>query len=413
MTKSAKDVLSDNSHIILYKIAKDMGDKLPPYVETGVPLEKEAADKTASNLFADEKNRRYPLTDKANTWLSGAYFAKTAHDHYNFDEYRRIAGRILKAASVYGITKDVTSAMSTISEAIIKEEAAKITKEAEAAELCYGEPETDGFPMFNKEQVKMACDYFNDNAYAYDWRRRAKIAKNIMRKAAEYGITPCETVRKEAGAGFPRRDFLAENLMTREAEFERLGLSKLASDMRRTIKIVCEADPEDLMSQLEPLREMVSGSDELSGIDRDYGRRFLPPADFIFDIGDDEAKEFKEDTIPMCGELMSARALSGLPRKIFESVMSPSMVDGLFENGHISPKKISITIIKMSPRDQRSLMNSIQDFTSNEGEEYDDECIDLEDDKVEEIIDEVGKPNKAIKNKDDSEDTSRSKEDDE
>lgn len=372
MIKKAQDVLNDNSHAVLYKIAQTMDFKLPKYVELGVPLEKEAAASVSDSLFADDIHRRYPLTDKANTWLSGAYFAKTASDTYSSDEYKRIAKRIIKAAELYGISEDVCDVMSRIVNAEVEANNRQIEKDAEAAMLCYGEPETFGFPMFDKEQVKMANSYFDENAYAYDWRRRANIAKNIMRKSAEYGIEPAETVRKEAGAGFPRLDFLAENLLSREAELERRGLHKLAGDMRKTIKIICKADPEDLMSNLEPLREMISGSDELSGIDSEYGHKFLPPADFLFDIGDDEAKEFQEDTIPMCGELMSAKALAGLPRKIFESVMSPSIVDGLFDGGHLSPKKISITIVKMAPHDQHSLLDSIRDFTSGAGQEYEE-----------------------------------------
>lgn len=373
MIKKAQDVLNDNSHAVLYKIAQAMDFKLPTYVESGVPLEKEAAASISDSLFADDIHRRYPLTDKANTWLSGAYFAKTASDTYGHDEYQRIAKRIIKAAELYGISEDVCDVMGRIANAEVEANNRQIEKDAEAAMSCYGEPETGGFPMFDKEQVKMANAYFDENAYAYDWRRRANIAKNIMRKSAEYGVTPAETVRKEAGAGFPRVDFLAENLLSREAELERRGLHKLAGDMRKTIKIICNADPEDLMSNLEPLREMISGSDELSGIDDEYGHKFLPPADFLFDIGDDEAKDFQEDTIPMGGELMSAKALSGLPRKIFESVMSPSMVDGLFDGGHLSPKKISITIVKMAPRDQTSLLDSIRDFTSGAGHDYEDD----------------------------------------
>ena len=389
MTKKAQDVLNDNSHAMLYKIAQVMDFKLPDYVEEGVPLEKEAAAETPDTLFADDVNRRFPLTDRANTWLSGAYFAKTASDHYGDAEYRRIAKRIFKAAELYGISKDVCDVMGRITDAEMKEAAAQAEKQAAAAELCYGEPETGAFPMFNEDQVKMACDYFDENAYAYDWRRRASIAKNIMRKAAEYGLVPTETVRKEAGAGFPRRDFLAENLLSREAELERRGLHKMADGMRRTIKIICEADPEDLMSQLEPLREMVSGSDELSGIDEEYGRRFLPPADFIFDVGDDEAKKFQEDTVPLGGELLSAKALSGLPMKLFKSVMSPEMFGGMLDGGKLSPKKISITIVKMAPRDQHSLLDAIQDFTSGadfgryEDDECEDECEDGKEEKDE------------------------------
>lgn len=372
MIKKAKDVLNDNSHTVLYKIAQAVDFKLPDYVETGIPLDKEAAARVMDTLFADESNRRFPLTDKANTWLSGAYFAKTASDSYSKEGYRRIAKRIMKAAELYGISKDVCDVMGKIASDEMKAAERQAEKEAEASAACYGEPETQGFPMFNKDQTKMACAYFDENAYSYDWRRRANIAKNIMRKAAEYGITPPETVRKEAGAGFPRRDFLAENLLTREAELERKGLRKMASDMRRAIKIICEADPEDLMSKLEPLREMVSGIDELSGMDEDYGRKFLPPADFIFDIDDKKAKEFQEDTVPVGNELLSAKALSELPRKLFESVMSPEMVSGLFDGKSMSPKKISVTIIKMTPRDQKSLLNSIHDFTSGV-RDYDDE----------------------------------------
>ena len=379
MIKKAQDVLNDNSHAVLYKIAQAMDFKLPKYVETGVPLEKDAAVRTPDSLFADDVNRKFPLTDKANTWLSGAYFAKTASDAYSSNEFQRIAGRIIKAAELYGIASDVCDVMGKIASKSLEEAKVVSEKTAEAAESCYGEPETEGFPMFDENQVKMANAYFDENAYAYDWRRRANIAKNILRKSAEYGIIPAETVRKEAGAGFPRVDFLAENLLTREAELERRGMHKLAGDMRRTIKIICTSSPDDLLKHLEPLREMISGSDELSGIDSDYGRRFLPPADFLFDIGDDDAKDFHEDTVPIGGELLSAKALSGLPRKIFESVMSPSMVDGLFDGGHMSPKKISITIVKMAPRDQHNLLDAIQDFTSDAGEEYEEDSNEDED----------------------------------
>ena len=68
--------------------------------------------------------------------------------------------------------------------------------------------------------------------------------------------------------------------------------------------------------------------------------------------------------------------------------MSPSMVDGLFDGGKLSPKKISITIVKMSPRNQTGLLDSIKDFTSGAGMECCDDdscpvhgCEDVEDDE--------------------------------
>lgn len=374
MIKKAQDVQNDNSHAVLYKIAKAIDFKLPEYVETGVPLTKEAAASTTDMLFADVQNRRYPITDRANTWLSGAYFAKTAADAYSDYEYRRIAGRIMKAASLYGIENDVMDVMQVL----ISQKNTEKQASAEDMQEFYGEPETNGFPMFNKTQTKQACSYFDKNAYAYDWKRRATIAKNILKRAAVHGIEVPEVVRKEAGAGFPRRDFLAENLLTRESELDRQGLHKLAGDMRRTIKIVCEASPEDLMDKLEMIREIVSRIDEFSGMHKDYGRKFLPPADFIFDNDDDEAKEFQEDSIPFGNEVLSAKALSELPKKLFSSILSPTTLAGMCDHGKLCPKKMSVTIIKMAPRDKNNLLNVIKDFTSNAGMPFKDDSEDSE-----------------------------------
>lgn len=363
MTKEAKDSLNDNSHATLYKIAEEIGNAIPEYVMDGVPLTKEASAGTNGALFADEINRRYPITDKANTWLSSAYFAKTAGNAYSVDEYKRVAKRLMKAAQTYGIAKDCEDVMLTLTTKAAESAKAEVERNFKYAESCYGEPETHGFPMFTKDQVKSACAYFDDHAYSYDWRRREKIAKNIMRKAAEYGITPSETVRKEAGAGFPRVDFLTENLLTRESELMRRGLGKMASDMRKTIKVVLEASPDELLEQLDALREMISGMDELSGIDSEYGHKFLPPADFLHDVSDEDAKAFKDDTVSLGNELLSSKALAGLPRSLFEKVLSKDDVDGMCEDGKLCPKKISITIVKMKPHAKSALLDSIKDYT--------------------------------------------------
>lgn len=385
MTKEAKDSLNDSSHAMLYKIAEDIGSNIPEYVMEGVPLTKEAAaDISSDALFADETNRRYPVTDKANTWLSSAYFAKTAGKAYTPDEYKRVAKKLMKAAQAYGITKDVEDVMLTLTTKAAEDANAESERAFKEAEACYGEPETGAFPMFSEDQVKKACAYFDENAYAYDWRRREKIAKNILRKAAEYGITPSETVRKEAGAGFPRVDFLAENLLTRESELMRRGFGKMASDMRKTIKVILEASPDELLGQLDQLREMISGMDELSGIDSEYGRKFLPPADFLHDVSDDKAMDFKDDTVSLGNELLSSKALAGLPRSLFEKFLSKDDVEGMCDGGKLSPKKISITIVKMKPHAQSALLDGIRDFTDNAGEDMPEEKPEKQDPPIKE-----------------------------
>ena len=381
------DIQLDNSRAILYRIHKEV--RFPDYVMGSEPMDKNAADCTPSSLFADPYRRSYPISGKSDTWLSGAYFAKTAQDDgYSESEYKATALRILKAADDYGIMDDVESAMETLS---------RPAQEEKRASSDYGDPESKGYPMFDREGVSLACDYFGRNAYSYGWKKRESIARNIMKKASELGVPVNDTVRQEAGSGYPRMDTMAENMLFRLKEASRRGMDKEAAHIIRITKVICTADPSEVAGNIPGLRSALSGLDESMGLDRLYGKDLMSPAALLHNVPEEDAKKYLDDAVPVGGEYLSSKALAGLPDEVYKNVLPDSIVKSMYKNNkkdeeeeegeekeeegeekeeegeekeeegeepEKDPKKVKVAIMKLSSADSNHLASSIADYLS-------------------------------------------------
>lgn len=362
------DSTTDNSFRTLWGIMKTAGT--PDYLANGALVDANDAASLPDAAFADCVNRRFPLTDKANTWASAGYFAKTASaEGYSKASADAVMSRILRAADVYGIGADVRMMMDKIAES---EKPAQIDKAAADAASNYCDPEHRGYPVFDKEGAALANDFFERNAYKYGHERRREIARNIMKKCAEYGVQASEQVRMSAGDGFPNRDTLAENLLFRANELMQRGTYKMASELCKFAEEICECSDEDLDRNRDGLFDAISGIDEMTGIDDCYDRKFCAPEELVFDITPGSMRDMIEDAIPLGHETFSAKALSMLPRALFESVMPHDRVMDMMEGGKISPKKLSVTIISMKAPESSHLLRNIKDYTNG--------LIDVEDD---------------------------------
>lgn len=372
------DSTTDNSFRTLWGIMKTAGT--PDYLANGALVDANDAASLPDAAFADCVNRRFPLTDKANTWVSAGYFAKTASaEGYSKASADAVRSRILRAADVYGIGADVRMMMDKIAES---EKPAQMDKTAADDASNYCDPEHRGYPVFDKEGAALANEFFERNAYKYGHERRREIAKNIMKKCAEYGVQTSEQVRMSAGDGFPNRDTLAENLLFRANELMNRGTYKMASELCKFAQEVCECSDEDLDRNRDGLFDAISGIDEMTGIDDCYDRKFCAPEELVFDITPGSMRDMIEDAIPLGHETFSAKALSMLPRALFESVLPHSRVMYMMEGGKISPKKLSVTIISMKSPESSHLLRNIKDYTNG--------LIDVEDDPEEDV-----KPEKA------------------
>lgn len=360
------DSTTDNSFRTLWGIIKTAGT--PDYLVNGTLVDEKDAEALPDTAFADRVHRRFPITDRANTWASAGYFAKTASEcGYSSIEHEIVLSRIKRAADVYGIGKDVDDMMSKIAEAMKPVQVKQADEESN-----YCDPEHRGYPVFDKQGAEMANDFFTKNAYKYGHDRRMAIAKNIIRKSAEYGVKVAEQVRLSAGEGYPNREALAENLLFRANELMMRGVYKMAEELCKFASEICVCSDEDMDKNRNGLFDAIAGMDEITGIDDCYGRKFCAPEELIFDITPDSMKEIIDDAVPMGNETFSAKALSELPRALFEKVLPKDSVEGMMEDGKISPKKLSVTIISLKSPESSHLMRTIKDFT--------DGMIDVEDD---------------------------------
>jgi len=351
------DSITDNSLRTLWGIVKTAGT--PDYFVSGSLVDEKDASALPDTAFADTVHRRFPLTDKANTWASAGYFAKTASEYgYSKPQHDMVLSRIKRAAQVYGIGKDVDEMMGKIAEAMAPAQ----EKQAENPD-CYCDPDHNGYPVFDKQGAELANDFFAKNAYRYGHERRMAIAQNIMKKSAEYGVKVAEQVRVSAGEGYPNRETLAEHMLFRANELMRRGVYKMAEEFCKFAQEICISSDEDLFRNKKGLFDAIAGMDEITGIDDCYDRKFAAPEELIFDITPDSMKEVMDDAVPMGGDTFSAKALAGLPRALFEKVLPKDMVDGMMEGGKISPKKLSVTIISLKSPESSHLKRTIQDFT--------------------------------------------------
>lgn len=364
------DSTTDNSLRTLWGIVKTAGEAgMPDYLVDGTLVDCKEAEALPDTSFADRVHRRFPLTDKANTWASAGYFAKTASEcGYSKVEHDFVLSRIKRAADIYGIGKEVDDLMSKIASS-----ASDSTEKKAEDSGNYCDPDHKGYPVFDKKGAELASEFFSRNAYKYGHERRMSIAKNILKKCAEYGVKAAEQVRLSAGDGFPNRETLAENLLFRANELMRRGTYKMASELCKFAKEVCVCSDEDLDRNREGLFDAIAGMDEITGIDDCYGRKFCSPEEVVFDIPLSAMKEVVDDAVPMGGDTFSAKALAGLPRSLFEKVLPKDMVDGMMEDGKISPKKLSVTIISLKSPESSHLKKTIKDFTDGVTDVEDDE----------------------------------------
>ena len=313
------DITQDNLHATLYHVCKDGA---PEYVTNSRILTKEAAAGIPDALFADRTNRRYPIDTKANTWLSAAYFAKTAEqDNYSTRTMRDYVESVIKlAADKHGIRKDVD-------EAFEKYSAKPVEKRAADDESNYGWPSERKYPMFDERGVKLACSYFDENAFNYPPAMRKEIAKRILTKCAEYGVRPSDRVRTEAGQGFQMREYVAAQLADRIKACGNRGNLKLASAMADVMHALLTRPMKAYVGDIEKVAGIVDGFDRLAGFDNEYGTRFHSPAEIFHGRSVKEASDMLDDSVRLGSDVFSITKLAGLPFDLFTSALGDDFGD--------------------------------------------------------------------------------------
>jgi hypothetical protein len=213
------------------------------------------------------------------------------------------------------------------------------------------------YPMFDASGVKLAAAYFEDNKFKYPFPMRNEIAKNILRKAAEFGVAVPDGVRKTAGHGVARRDNVVNELLIR-AELcsdvdTGLALAKMAEH-------IAEGGQETLDGSTDKIAELVEDTDVIENWRGRYGKDLMAPEDFLFDMDVKQAEAIVNDVVEINGDALSLSKLAELPDELFDGVLGEGFAESVKEAGAIDPKKLGEALASRTPEDLTELGHALR-----------------------------------------------------
>lgn len=319
----------------------------PAYVKTASFAE-EAQAPVRGSFFADQVAHELPCNSREETWASARYFAK----HASEEQYRMtrtdIEYNLQKAAHVYGISEDVAKVM-THTEAV---------KQASDSDFGWVREGVKKYPMFDAEGVKLAAAYFEDNKFCYGFPMRQEIARNILKKAEEYGVTGLpDGIRKTAGYGLARRDDVINELTIRaelckDAEAG-LALAKMAEHL-------AVHGQEALAGATDEIAKLAEDVDVIEGFRAQYGKTMVAPEDFLFAMDVKQAEAVLNDVIELGGDALSLSKLAELPDEVFDNVLGDGFADSVKEGSCIDPVKLGEALAKRTVEDRNELSHALK-----------------------------------------------------
>ena len=298
-------------------------------------------------FYADEVSKELPCNTRAETWTSARYFAIHAGDEAYRTTKVDIEYNLQKAAGIYGISEDVSKILTHTAEV-------KTASDKDYGWVRDGERK---YPMFDETGVKLAAEYFEDNKFKYPFQMRSEIAKNILRKAAEFNVTVPDGIRKTAGHGVARRDNVVNELMIR-AELcsdvdTGLALAKMAEH-------VAESGMDALDGTAEKIAELVEDTDIIENWRGRYGKDMTAPEDFLFDMDVKQAEALVNDVIEIGGDALSLSKLAELPDETFDDVLGEGFAESVKEAGAIDPNKLGEALAARPVEDLNELSHVLK-----------------------------------------------------
>ena len=323
------DVLHDTSWRQWLKIASTY--KVPKYVLDHSPMEKDAADAMDDALFADFGKKMFPIDTPASTWLSAAYFNENRN---SVDEIVRaqVESNIKMAAGIWNIDKDIKDVL----------EFKKAEYIAENDPQNYGYIDKKGnryFPMFDEEGVKRAADNFDRFRGQLPADIRRTVASAIVKKAHAGNIAVQTSVFREAGIGIPNKIDLMDNLLDRAYITKN---AECATVIANLVKVVSASRPDELMENLDKLAHVLTELDRATGLDAQYGKTVLAPADFIYGMMPKQAAAFVKDALTLDQHTFSIRKLAEVDPSIFRTALGEDIFKA------ISDKAGKLDTVKMA-----------------------------------------------------------------
>lgn len=359
------DITKDKGYINILKIKVAHPGAVPEYIENS-DLDKvvESSSGLGSGQYANPMSMEYPLNSKEATWTSAAYYSRdNSGNELAFDETHPVWGNIKRAADIWGIADDVDTVARAYS---VKPS----TKYAES----WGWDE-DGerlYPLHTIDMAETAMGYFHSNRDKYPREMRTKIARSIYTAAKNFGLIPTDTVRKEAGMGYPDRVSAIEDLRTR-SDIVRFFDQETSEVFSKFAEALENCPSEDLFDNVDKCVKAVEYYDKKAGLHYEYRygstRCVTRPTDSFYKLADSDVDEMVERFVTLSNTSVDCVKLAEhVPVEVFNEPFDDDYfqrhVYSLTKRGEVSPgdpaSKVVFKVIgNMSPGDRWILENHL------------------------------------------------------
>jgi len=347
------DLQHDNSHRTWFYIGTHHEKLVPGFVLDAPLLTKEASEDLPNSLFADEVRRLFPIDSPANCWLSAAYFAKNAFDGaYRTPYCDAVEQRLLKAASTYGIEEQVRTIMDAVSTPVEEKQAANQDNWG------WISGSDKHFPMFDREGTVKAAAYFEDNRFLYPLEMRRSVARAIVKKASQYGVDVPDTIRREAGYGLPRRDTMCAEILDRAYRCKDAAVAEMLANI---VENLAGAPMDEIQCGLDKLAELVDTVDQLEGLDNQYNKKVMAPADFLYSMDTKVAEALADDAVELDRHTFSISKLAELPCSVYADALGDEFADRVkTAEGKVCRNKLADELFSLPRPDRVALEDHLE-----------------------------------------------------
>ena len=282
------DQIRDRNQVHMYQLYTLV--EFPDFVKTAAQLTEAEAQDLPLSAFALPSERAFPIDSKANTWLSWAYFCKTAND---IPQYTRdsISSLLREAAVFWGISD------------LPKPECFEKKATAPRLQIRYPlAPAGDRVVDVNTaaDMLKVAADCMDYNKYV--WETRRSVARQVLAAPGEYRIQIPEytlaALYKTAAYGVGPLSAAKQAIKFRKAASQwyhpkvREGLDELETLLERSaVQGLLGAEI------LDKTASVLDAVDHFTGCVARYGGTFQVPEQSLFAITAKDMDDFEANSL--------------------------------------------------------------------------------------------------------------------
>ena len=304
------------------------------------------------HLFADQRNRRYPMHTKAATWLSSCFFYEKQAALPKLDA-AKIEARLMEAADYWSIATPVAD-LKKKAAVMARDDLSKLTDD----DFAWVQGKERHLPLRNAIEVKTAAEYLHKWRDEFTFPDRQLMARKVLQKAARYGAAlgdHDEFLERTAGFGGCSAAQAAK-LVTDRATIARSQDPVLADELMKMAALIMK-DPQTSRrpTSLAKVAETIDKLDRHLHI-REYSPTVPRAEDVLFVITRKTASSLAEQHLhTTTGAVYDRDDLARLRTKDVRRYMGDELADAVNGDGiHVDATKAAEIIPTLPLGDARA-----------------------------------------------------------